>query len=331
MNELLFVLGLPRSGTTLLQEHICNLTGSPKVPESWFFVNYFSTLDYVSFSEVGQAPMRRGLNSFMFGDDVSNCRNIQNQHIRKERALLSAIYMLYVDKNFRVDDPDLLIVEKTPRNLLIYHRLKRIFPLANNICIIRSPLDIMMSISGTWGRGLGLFSTNLHKIDMQNGAEQLIQALDDGMFSIKYEEFVKDPSIVEKHPLLRKYVNRDEERSARDGENKLGGSKMGDPNFGVKYTEISSRSVGVFKNKLPQLTVGELLYIKRYFRNSPALLKIMKRFYRKELQLLLIAKGKFNIQCIPQLIKYLASIILSKVQVKIIYSLINNRKIHFLR
>jgi hypothetical protein len=327
VSEILFILGLPRSGTTLLQDVLCHAVRGPRVPESWFFVNYYGSRNFYALSEFGSAPTRKGLNYFMSGQPKAAGLSASLE----EGRLLTALYAYYVARGHRLLSTPQLLVEKTPRNLLVYNHLRAAYTEKNFICLLRCPLDIALSIATTWGGRIGIFRAYLHNVDLKVGASAMLQAISDGAQVLKYEDFVRDPSIAITHPLVSRHFLSRETPQVAVLSSELGGDVMGDPLYGKKYSQLSTASSGVFAEKVSTMTAVEIYFLKRLITTSPPLQEIMKRYYAEDLQFLLSSKGTRGIRNFFHATCYLAVVVAARLQLKALWLILRNQRLFFIR
>ena len=203
---LYFVLGLPRSGTTLLS---VLLRRHPRVlapAEPWLML---------ALEQIGQVCLRHPANSQLLGSAV---RKFQGQvdHLRAARAYAVTIYNEWLSTSGKTR-----FVDKTPRYYLIIDYLRAVFPRARFIVLLRNPLDIAASYKSSWKidfvQSLMEMRDTPDNFDLIIGLARLdrllAEAPSDMFHVIRYEFLVADPASV-MVPLLRFLnVEPDEDRS----------------------------------------------------------------------------------------------------------------------
>jgi hypothetical protein len=132
---LVFLLGLPRSGTTLLSVMLDNHPDIASPPEPWVML---------ALAELGKVPMRHPANSAILGFAVDRFAG-QDDRILAARAAGAALYQTYLRRHGAR-----IFVDKTPRYALIPEFLISVFPKARFIWLRRDPMDIAASYLTTW-------------------------------------------------------------------------------------------------------------------------------------------------------------------------------------
>lgn len=134
-NKLAFLLGVPRSGTTLLSVLLNQHSHIYCPPEPWLLIA-LDMLGKVAGDHPADSPfLREAINSFEILNQVS---------LAKESAL--AVYNSVLSKTGRS-----LFVDKTPRYYQVLNLVKDFKNEAKFIVIYRNPLDVAASYKTTWG------------------------------------------------------------------------------------------------------------------------------------------------------------------------------------
>jgi tetratricopeptide (TPR) repeat protein len=186
---IVFLLGLPRSGTTLLQrllgEHPeIHTTAEPwlLLPVSTLLSPRLVTADYDTVLAAqgveeftlelpgGKATLLDGLRQFV-ADLYRQCRTASG-----------ASYFL----------------DKTPRYHYIVPELRQLFPLAKFVVLLRNPLGVLASVAESWFNGSveHALASPHHQRDLTRGFEHLAQALPllgHQAHTLQYETLVKQP------------------------------------------------------------------------------------------------------------------------------------------
>jgi hypothetical protein len=142
----IFVVGCPRSGTTLVQ---CILSASShafSLPETHFFSWVLPSLGVAprAFLSVGQIRLaRRG-----FEDEAQLHLASPFWSELESRADVRALdVFLAVVEHYR-PAPDLRVIEKTPRHVLHLQTIAECFPDAMFVNVVRDPIDVASSLLG---------------------------------------------------------------------------------------------------------------------------------------------------------------------------------------
>lgn len=201
----IFVVGCPRSGTTLLQSLLMNIPGSFSMPETYFFqiivkncfvaprslppLSRFKYPDFIS-SEV----VKKILDSCR--EDDHFCLSTQEE---KELYKLAEAKILtagnFFDKIMLSYAPDKnssrIIIEKTPTHTFHLPYIRSLFPDAIILGIVRDPRDAyasfnrMLAIQGKPKRAAAEFSYLWN--------ESLAACMKNNIDIIKYEELIRRP------------------------------------------------------------------------------------------------------------------------------------------
>lgn len=183
MTEAIFLLSLPRSGSTLLQRILSSSRYVETAPEPWILLPLLTAdTDEYSFSIYGETIKKNAINDVKerIGSDTY-----------RESISLSAhkIYSALANGNR-------YFLDKTPRYHFLAKKLYRYFPDAKYIVLWRNPLAIASSIVNTWGKG----KWKLHgrEVDLYLGLESLIEFSEEygdreNVHTIRYEDLVTNP------------------------------------------------------------------------------------------------------------------------------------------
>mgnify|MGYP006268466643 CR=1 FL=1 len=162
----LFIVGMPRSGTKLLRE-LCNQHPLISIPTAEsHFIPYL-------YRRIGNKSMRGG--RWRRAEKIiceTNFYNIYRKKglnpqwkkwYRKYKSedlafLIELLIRYYGPKD--IDDREVIWGDKTPAYLLHVKLLKKLFPEAKFLHIIRDPRDYALSINKTWGRDMIIAAEN---------------------------------------------------------------------------------------------------------------------------------------------------------------------------
>lgn len=177
--QLIFLLGLPRSGTTLLQRILAVHPEIKSVAEPWVLLPLLTHFNKkISASIYGQNTL-----SAAIMDLKNEAQNFQQYH---DNYVRSFIYNIYSD--IRGDSKYFL--DKTPRYYLIAEELHRIFPDAKFIYLMRNPIDVFDSAIDTFCNGR-LDMLPFYEWDFMHGFNTLNKSLCDSQntfIKVKYED-----------------------------------------------------------------------------------------------------------------------------------------------
>jgi hypothetical protein len=183
--NLVFVFGLPRSGTTLLS---LILGGHPEVlapPEPWFLLKLHFLREEGRFNnQIDDYQATIGTQQFL-PDEI---------FLPAARAFALTAYNSYLHKNGKS-----LFIDKTPRYYHLVSAIDLLFPEAKKIWIKRNLLDVATSYRNTWNVKIEHFfnqaSTAL-SIDLLEGPFKLADYFsvpDPLKIELHYENLTRDP------------------------------------------------------------------------------------------------------------------------------------------
>ena len=188
-SELVFVLSLPRSGSTLLQRI---LGGHPMLhteAEPWFMLHSLYALRTDGHeAEYNAALAREALKDFL---DVSG--HGDETYIRALREMAAVLY-----GNALARSGKKRFVDKTPRYHYIISELYRTFPKAEYVFLLRNPLAVMASVLDSWfgNNPEALRQAPDHWSDLQTGWQHLrngIRHVGAAGICLHYEDLVREP------------------------------------------------------------------------------------------------------------------------------------------
>lgn len=187
-HNLVFLFGLPRSGTTLTSLIMGSHPQILAPPEPWFLLklmNICSYCDKESIFDDYQASL--GSNEFLT-DFV---------FLKAARSFACAAYNHYLQENGKS-----IFLDKTPRYFHILDSIDKLFPDAKKIWLKRNLLDVATSYRDTWNVDVDYFFTeqpNPLGSDLLKGPFKLADYFnekDRNKLEIQYESLTKEPEKV---------------------------------------------------------------------------------------------------------------------------------------
>jgi hypothetical protein len=179
--HIIFILSLPRSGSTLLQRLLATHSAISTVSEPWLLLPIvYATKEYGVYAEYGHAQSNKALHDFI--------KELPRGAIDFDEA----IRLFYFSLCQKISGSDkLYFLDKTPRYTLIAEDLSRIFPDAKFIVLWRNPLAIIASMLEAWSRT----HWNMHhfNIDLYPGVTSLVdfvQMHSEKIYQLNYENLV---------------------------------------------------------------------------------------------------------------------------------------------
>lgn len=249
-----FVLSLPRSGSTLLQRIIGAHAEVATTSEPWILLPLcYMREEEGLYAEYNQRGYIRATHDFQ--------QQLPQGESDFEDALRSFVLELY-RKAATEQQPYFL--DKTPRYHLIAEEIMRLFPQGKFVFLWRNPVSVVASLltmdeEERW---------NLphYKIDLYKGLDRLVHAFsqsDVPVHSIHYEDLITDTEQTVQGVFS--YLDLDYEANiiATFDEVQLEG-QLGDPTGTKEYSAISSAPLHKWKNVLN--TPIRKRWIKRYLQ-----------------------------------------------------------------
>ena len=228
MTTPIFILSLPRSGSTLLQRLLlssgeCASTGETSLLLR-FVGNSQTVQRYANYRESNLELSFRDL-----CDHHPDFPEVYSQTIRS--SMLKLYSHLAGDKRYYID--------KTPRYTLIANEIRQFFPDAKIVVLWRHPLAIASSISKTFFKGRWVFDDFM--VDFDTGLDRLYafsQTHANSICCVHYETLIKNPE--QELKKLSEYL--DCATLCQDTSLKLPEIKgtLGDPTRHSKGTSINS-------------------------------------------------------------------------------------------
>lgn len=186
----IFLLSLPRSGSTLVQRVIAAHPAVATRPEPWLLLPQFYALrrDGARYEYGRSGPEAlRGFADSLRGGEAGYLNELEEFALR-----------LY---GRACDEGERYFLDKTPRYHFIVEELFRTFPRAKFIFLWRNPLAVVASLVQTWRHGG--WSVDRWRMDLYNGLARLLVAADanaDRSLGVRYEDLVTGsgwPSVFE--------------------------------------------------------------------------------------------------------------------------------------
>lgn len=185
MKNLIFLLGLPRSGTTLLQRVLSAHPEVASLAEPWVLLPLVTCFDaQITRSVYGHNVLEKAI-----VDLKVEAGRFQQQYDNHIRSFINEIYTpVRGNKKYFLD--------KTPRYYLIAEELHRLFPDAKFIYLFRNPIDIYDSVIETWYEGR-LSKLAFNYLDVTEGLNFLCKPFEHNRNALKinYEDFCADSAL----------------------------------------------------------------------------------------------------------------------------------------
>lgn len=187
---LIFLVSLPRSGSTMLQKVLSSNQDVHTTSEPWVALHpVYALREHGHSSEYNSQLAYRALHIFL-GD----LERGEETYYESLRLMLSHIYGTVLRQSKKK-----YFLDKTPRYYEIIPELHRLFPGAKLILLLRNPMAVLHSrinLLPDRKGGKGLKELNLYERDLLYGPGKLldgIEVLGDNCLVLKYEDFILHP------------------------------------------------------------------------------------------------------------------------------------------
>lgn len=190
-SNLVFLLSLPRSGSTLLQRILGGHPDIATLAEPWLMLHPLYALKRLGIDTEYDANLaREALDDFLGQIDGGEAAYLEG--IRRFTGDLYARALTRQDKR--------LFLDKTPRYYRIIPELRQVFPCAKFIILLRNPLAVLSSTLRTWFEDdIGRLNGTTNHRDLLDGPVLLLagqKMLGDEAIVVRYEELVAEPERV---------------------------------------------------------------------------------------------------------------------------------------
>lgn len=236
----LFLLSLPRSGSTLAQRILAAHTEVSTAPEPWLLLPHFYSLKYRGiYAEYNHVSAASAVQEF-----YERLPGGRAEYAAELRELALRLYGKVAPEGTRY------FLDKTPRYHLIVDDILAAFPEGKFIFLWRNPLAVAASIIETWAGGR--WNVYRHKVDLYDGLENLVRTCEangDRVCSVRYEDLVTDPE--KSWRGVFRYLDLPFDGSVLETFDtvKLGGRK-GDPSGTRRYGRVSQEPLGRWRSTL---------------------------------------------------------------------------------
>lgn len=180
----LFVLSLPRSGSTMVQRVLASHEAVSTAPEPWVVLpQVYAMRERGAFAEYGQVPASRALRQF-----AERLPGGEEEYREELRRFLLGLYARASGGR------GTYFLDKTPRYHFVIEDLFRLFPDARFVFLWRNPLAVAASIAQTWAGGSWTLE-RWHR-DLFEGLARLVAGYERHRAmscAVRYEDLVGGP------------------------------------------------------------------------------------------------------------------------------------------
>jgi hypothetical protein len=181
----IFILSLPRAGSTLLQKILMSHPQIATTSEPWLLL----PLVYSYRPEGKLSEYSHSTCQVAYEDFIKNLPQRYDDYYHAIREFVGRLYEL------QCKNEEKYFLDKTPRYYLISPEIKKIFPGAKYIFLFRNIVQVYASIILSWGKGRlnKLFNSY---IDLVTGPKLLssgYELLKGDAYAIQYENIIRNP------------------------------------------------------------------------------------------------------------------------------------------
>lgn len=228
----IFLISLPRSGSTLLQRMLTTGEAVAGANEPWFMLPLWSMRQ----RSAARAGYSHQTAVDAFNDLLDNLPDGDASYRMAVRDFALRIY-----EELANGRPYFL--DKTPRYYLMVDFLRQVFPEARFIFLVRNPLSVLASIIQTWYKGHFMWFD--HWIDWKQGHACMAAAIEsrrEGDLVVHYEDLVRTPQATLETLCAGLGIDFNPEMIT-DYKSKDWKGKLGDPTGIHRYAGVSDASL----------------------------------------------------------------------------------------
>jgi len=239
----IFLMSLPRSGSTLLQRVLGAAPEISTVSEPWFLLPPLYAL------------RPEGIEAeYKHSSLVAALEDLCAQLPGGRSDYLSAVRAFALDLYGRLADPGAsFFVDKTPRYHLIAEELFETFPEARFVFIWRNPLAVAASIHETWSlRMYGRWDPYRWDVDLHAGVRNLVDAYrrhGDRSVAVSFESLVRSPEVEFRHVFDYLGLPFDPAYLSQFADVRLEG-RMGDEAGKARYSTVAAAPAESWTNHI---------------------------------------------------------------------------------
>ncbi len=186
--NLIFLLSLPRSGSTMLQRILGSHTAIHTVSEPWIMLHPLYALKDKGMQSEYEWPL--GKNAL--DDFLAPIPEGPELYVQSLRAMAEILYGRALEMSGKT-----FFLDKTPRYYFVLDELTRVFPAAKFVFLFRNPLAVLASMLETWFQfDMNKLKSSYNYKDLIEGPEYLVKGIDklgEKAAIVRYEDLVFEP------------------------------------------------------------------------------------------------------------------------------------------
>ena len=207
--NLIFLISQPRSGSTMLQKILGAHPKIHTVSEPWIALHpLFALREHGLATDYDPMLARRAVNEFL-----RHLPDGEDAYWEAVQRMLSALYSRALDGSGKS-----IFLDKTPRYYFIIPELRRVFPRARFVFLLRNPLAVLSSILDTWIKGEDPLQLRAFRHDLMVAPRLLMEGVRScgpNAIVVRYEDLTSKPTEeirrlcasldISFHPRMTKY------------------------------------------------------------------------------------------------------------------------------
>jgi len=187
--NLIFVISQPRCGSTLVQRILSGHQDIESSAETWLMLlPVYASRENGLEAEYGHRWYLVARNDFL--DHYTDGREVYDEAVREWARV-------FYDNALKHSGGKIFI-DKTPRYSLIIPELKRLFPKARFVFLLRNPLAVFSSVMTSFVKGRPNVIPEF-KTDLYDAPERILEGIElfgNEAVVVRYEELVKEPEAI---------------------------------------------------------------------------------------------------------------------------------------
>jgi hypothetical protein len=190
----IFIVGCPRSGTTLVQ---CILSASSlafSLPETHFFSHVLQAIGATPETPIGPSEIRLASAAFETEAELTLPATFWAGFEGRPNVRARDMFLALVEHYRPAHGAGLRVIEKTPRHVLHLDTIARAFPDAVFVDVVRDPIDVASSLLGVpFESSRSMLSYAQRWLESIQAGRAFARAQPGRLHTMVYERLVREP------------------------------------------------------------------------------------------------------------------------------------------